>query len=49
MSALNYDPNNGYVEQYLFGQGYEVHSVLGDLWIHFGVAGALLEPRARRA
>jgi hypothetical protein len=42
MSALNYNPNNGYVEQYLFGQGYEVHSVLGDLWVHFGVAGALL-------
>lgn len=42
MSALNYNPNNGYVEQYLFGQGFEVHSVIGDLWIHFGVVGALL-------
>ncbi|MEP6629671.1 MAG: O-antigen polymerase [Lapillicoccus sp.] len=42
MSSLNYDPNNGYVERYLFGQGYEVHSILGDLWIHFGIAGAVL-------
>lgn len=41
MSALNYDPNNGYVEKYLFGNGFEVHSVLGDLWIRYGVIGAI--------
>jgi hypothetical protein len=41
MSALNYDPDNGYVERYLFGNGFEVHSVLGDLWIRFGILGAL--------
>lgn len=42
MHVLNYDPNNGYVGNYMFGSGYEVHSVLGDLWIRFGVVGALL-------
>lgn len=41
MSELNYDPNNGYVEGYMFGLGYEVHSVLGDLWINFGILGAV--------
>lgn len=42
MHVLNYDPNNGYVGNYMFGSGYEVHSVLGDLWIRFGLVGALL-------
>lgn len=39
MRAIGYDPNNNYVEVYLFGHTYEVHSVLGNLWIQFGVAG----------
>lgn len=42
MFGLGYDPNNGYVERYLFGSGFEVHSVLGDLWIRYGLAGAAL-------
>jgi len=42
MKALGYDPNNGYVENYMFGYGFEVHSLLGDLWILFGFAGAVL-------
>jgi hypothetical protein len=42
MAALNYDPDNGYVERYMFGQGYEVHSIVGDLWARFGVMGILL-------
>lgn len=41
MSTLNYNPNNGYVERFMFGGHVEVHSVLGDLWIHFGPVGAL--------
>lgn len=41
MSGLNYDPNNGYVEGYMFGSQYEVHSVLGDLWLRFGPVGAV--------
>jgi hypothetical protein len=39
MSAINYDPNNGYVENYMFGNGYSLHSVVGELWALFGVVG----------
>ena len=42
MATLFYDPNNGYVDNYMFGQGFEVHSVLGDLWLRYGLAGAAL-------
>lgn len=42
MTTLGYDPNNGYVEVFMFGGHYEVHSVLGDLWVWFGPVGALL-------
>lgn len=42
MANLGYDPHNGYVRVYMFGQGFEVHSVLGDLWIRFGLSGAAL-------
>lgn len=39
MERLNYDPNNGYVERYMFGNGFEVHSGLGDLWLRCGLMG----------
>lgn len=39
MERLNYDPNNGYVERYMFGGGFEVHSVIGDLWLRCGILG----------
>lgn len=42
MAALGYDPNNGYVERYMFGTSFEVHSTLGDLWVTFGIVGAAL-------
>jgi O-antigen ligase len=42
MAALNYDPENGYVERYMFGTSFELHSVLGDLWTRFGIIGILL-------
>ncbi|WP_342372833.1 hypothetical protein PCC79_01820 [Propioniciclava soli] len=42
MSSLNYEPDNGYVEKYMFGGGMEVHSVLGDLWLRCGPLGAAL-------
>lgn len=42
MAALGYDPNNGYVEQYMFGTSFELHSTLGDLWVTFGLPGAVL-------
>lgn len=40
MDLLGYDPNNGYVDSYMFGGHFEVHSVLGDMWIWFGPLGA---------
>lgn len=42
MAQLGYDPDNGYVENYMFGGSFEVHSVLGDLWISFGPLGAVV-------
>lgn len=43
MDAIRYDPNNGYVEKYMLGSGFELHSVIGDLWALAGpVALALL-------
>lgn len=42
MAGIGYDPNNGYVERFMFGTGIEVHSVIGDFWIWFGLAGTAL-------
>lgn len=42
MASLGYDPNNGYVENYMFGYGFEVHSLAGDLWLLYGFAGIAL-------
>lgn len=43
MASINYDPNNGYVENYMFTKhAVEVHSVIGDLWASFGLPGLLL-------
>ncbi|MGA7207278.1 MAG: hypothetical protein WBX27_21905 [Specibacter sp.] len=42
MLAINYQPNNGYVEQYMFGSQFELHSSIGDLWVYFGLVGLLL-------
>lgn len=39
---INYNPNNGYVDRYMFGNGFELHSVVGDVWIRMGPAGLLL-------
>ncbi|BDZ51951.1 hypothetical protein GCM10025867_41920 [Frondihabitans sucicola] len=39
MKAIGYDPNNGYVERYMFGGHVELHSVFGDLWAQTGVIG----------
>lgn len=39
MAAIHYEPNNGYVENYMFGTHFELHSVLGDFWVLFGLAG----------
>ena len=42
LAALHYDPNNGYVDRYMFGSQIELHSTLGDVWANFGMAGLLL-------
>lgn len=42
MKALGYDPDNGYVERYMFGHGFELHSGLADAWIALSLPGAAL-------
>lgn len=42
MLAINYDPDNGYVDRWMFGRGFALHSTIGDLWVQFGLAGLAL-------
>lgn len=42
LSSVIYNPNNGYVEHFMFGTDIELHSNFGDLWTHFGLAGIAL-------
>lgn len=43
LASIGYDPNNGYIARYMFGDGgIELHSVLGDLWAAFGIGGLCL-------
>lgn len=42
MNAIGYQPNNGYVERFMFGGHVELHSVFGDLWAQSGIVGLLL-------
>jgi hypothetical protein len=42
MAALNYDPDNGYVENYMFGSEIKLHAVIADLWSNFGIPGVAL-------
>jgi hypothetical protein len=42
MAKLNYQPNNNYVEQFMFGGHIELHSTFGDLWANWGPLGLLL-------
>lgn len=42
MWSINYQPDNGYVENYMFGQTIKLHSVVGDLWAYFGLPGLAL-------
>jgi hypothetical protein len=39
LSGVLYNPNNGYVDNFMFGNDIELHSIFGDLWSHFGIAG----------
>jgi hypothetical protein len=42
LSSINYNPNNGYVEKFMFGGHIELHSVFGDLWASWGIPGLVL-------
>lgn len=39
LAAINYNPDNGYVDNYMFGGHVELHSTFGDLWANYGLAG----------
>lgn len=41
MSNINYDPNNGYVENQMLGSGFALHSIFGDLWAQSGFVGLI--------
>lgn len=43
MAAINYKVNNnGYVDRYMLGNGFELHSMFGDMWSRWGIAGLVL-------
>ncbi|WP_298459550.1 hypothetical protein [uncultured Cellulomonas sp.] len=42
MESIGYDTGNGYVERFLFGSQIRLHSVTGELWAYFGIAGLVL-------
>lgn len=42
MEAINYDTNNGYVKNFMFGTQLRLHSVFGELWAFFGLPGLAL-------
>ncbi|MCR2053018.1 hypothetical protein NSA19_09230 [Actinomyces bowdenii] len=42
MAALGYDPSNGYVENFMFGNGFELHSALVNVWVAASLPGAAL-------
>ncbi len=41
MSNIGYNPDNGYVEKYMFGGHIELHSVIGDMWASYGIMGVV--------
>jgi hypothetical protein len=41
MAYIGYDPANGYVERWMFANGYRLHSAFGDLWALYGLLGLL--------
>ena len=41
MKSIGYEPDNGYVERYMFGTTFELHSVTADLWAAYGIPGLL--------
>lgn len=41
MWEIGYDPMNGYVDNYMFGTVFRLHSMIGDMWATFGIFGVL--------
>jgi hypothetical protein len=42
MTRLGFDPDSRYVQTYMLDRGFEVHSLVGDLWIVYGLVGLAL-------
>lgn len=42
LSSVLQDYNNGYVDHFMFGGAFKLHSVTADLWVSLGLAGLLL-------
>lgn len=42
MAAIGYDPLNGYVDNYMFGGAFRLHSIIGELWVIYGIVGLVL-------
>jgi hypothetical protein len=42
LATVGIDVDNGYVEHYMFGRSFKLHSVTADLWSQFGIAGLVL-------
>lgn len=41
LADIGYAPDNNYVDTYMFGGHFELHSIFGDLWAEAGVVGLL--------
>lgn len=42
MATVGYDPINGYVDTYMFGGAFRLHSISGEMWALYGLAGLCL-------
>lgn len=42
LAGVHYNPNNRYVETYMFGSSFVLHSNLGELWAWLGILGLVL-------
>lgn len=42
MASIGYNPDNGYVERFMFGSQFELHSTAADLWVTMGLPGLLV-------
>jgi hypothetical protein len=41
-ASINVDYNNGYIENYMLGAQFHLHSIIADLWSSCGIAGLAL-------